>query len=45
MSYTYEDMMKDLEELHEMEAAYDHGEIDDGMSEECRENWIEKCNS
>lgn len=45
MSYTYEDIMKDLEDYHKEKEAYERGEIDDGMSEECRENWIEKCNS
>ncbi len=42
---TYEDMMKDIEEYQEMKEAYQRGEIDDGMSDECRQNWIDKCNS
>ena len=42
---TYEDMMKDIEEYLEMKEAYQRGEIDDGMSDECRQNWIDKCNS
>ena len=42
---TYADMMKDIEEYQEMKEAYQRGEIDDGMSDECRQNWIDKCNS
>lgn len=42
---TYEDMIKDLEKYIAEKAAYERGEIDDGMTEECREDWIRKCNS
>ena len=42
---TYEEMIQELNEFLEMKEAYLRGEIDDGMSEECRENWIEKCNA
>ena len=45
MSYTYEDIMRDVEEFKKLKEAYERGEIDDGMSDECRENWIERCNS
>ena len=45
IGYTYELMMKDLEELKKAKERYKRGEIDDGMSDECRKNWIEKCNS
>lgn len=42
---TYEDLMKDIEVNQIMREAYKRGEIGDGMSYECRQNWIEKCNS
>ena len=42
---TYEEMMKDIKKHEEEREAYRRGEIEDGMSEECRHNWIEKCNS
>lgn len=42
---TYEEMMKDVEELKKAKEAYQKGEIEDDWSEECRQNWIEKCNS
>ena len=38
-------MLQDLEEFKEKKEAYQRGEIDDDMSDECRENWILKCNS
>ena len=41
----YEELMQLLDDFHKEKEAYNRGEIDDGMSEECRENWIEKCNS
>lgn len=42
---SYEEMMNLLDEFHKEKEAYERGEIDDGMSEECREDWIRKCNS
>lgn len=42
---TYEEMMQILRDLKEKKEAYQRGEIDGGMSDECRQNWIEKCNS
>ena len=42
---TYDEMLEDLEEFKKEKEAYQRGEIDDGMDEECRENWILKCNS
>ena len=42
---SYEEMMHLLDEFHKEKEAYERGEIDDGMSEECREDWIRKCNS
>ena len=45
MSYTYEDIIKDVEECKKEKEAYERGEIDDDMSEECRKDWIRKCNS
>lgn len=37
---TYEEMMKDIKKHEEERAAYRRGKIEDGMSEECRQNWI-----
>ena len=42
---TYEDLIEEIEVNQIMFEAYKRGEIDDGMSDECRQNWIEKCNS
>ena len=42
---TYEELMVLLKKNREEREAYQRGEIDDDMSEECRQNWIEKCNS
>ncbi len=41
---TYEELMKMLDDFNKEKEAYKRGEIDDGMSPECRENWKEKCN-
>lgn len=41
----YEQLMEIVRENQEMRAAYERGEIKDDWSEECRQNWIERCNS
>ena len=42
---TYEELMKDIEEYKKLKEAYNRGEIDDGMTDEERRAWIERCNS
>lgn len=42
---TYEEMMKDIEKYKKLKDAYKRGEIDDGMTDEDRNAWIERCNS
>jgi len=42
---TYEELKKDIDEYKELKEAYKRGEIDDGMTDEERKAWIEKCNS
>ena len=42
---TYEELMEDLQKYREEREAYQRGEIEDDMSEECRRNWMERCNS
>ncbi len=42
---TYEDLMKEIELNRAMREAYRRGDIEDGMSDECRQNWTDKCNS
>lgn len=42
---TYEEMMEQLKKHEEDREAYQRGELKDDMSDECRQNWIEKCNS
>ncbi len=42
---TYEEMMKDIEKYKGLKDAYKRGEIDDGMTDEDRKAWIERCNS
>ncbi len=42
---TYEEILQDLDEFKLKKEAYQRGEINDGMSDECRQNWIDKCNS
>ena len=42
---TYEEMMQAIEKHKEMREAYRRGEIDDGMTDDERKAWIEKCNS
>ena len=42
---TYEEMKKDIEEYKKLKEAYNRGEIDDGMTDEERRAWIERCNS
>ena len=42
---TYEDLVQEIEVNEIMREAYKRGEIEDDMSPECRQNWIEKCNS
>ncbi len=44
-NHTYFEMTDMIEEHRKLQEAYDRGEIEDDMSEECRKNWIEKCNS
>ena len=42
---TYEELMELLKKNDEELEAFERGEIPDDMSEECRKNWIEKCNT
>lgn len=42
---TYDELMKLLKKNDEELEAFERGEIPDDMSEECRQNWIEKCNT
>ncbi len=42
---TYEELMELLKKNREEREAYQRGEIEDDMSEECRQNWTEKCNA
>ena len=34
-----------IDKLEKRRKLYEEGKLDDGMSEEARQNWIEKCNS
>lgn len=42
---TYEEMLEDIKQLKNEKKQYEEGKIDDGMSPECRAQWIDKCNS
>ena len=42
---TYEDLLKDVEELIEYKKAYQEGKIEIDMSEDCLNDWVDKCNS
>ena len=42
---TREEMIKNAEEHEKKKEAYRQGKIKDGMTEEERKNWIEKCNA
>lgn len=42
---TIEELNDFIDEFDKKVEAYDRGEIDDDMSEECRKDWIKKCNS
>lgn len=42
---TYEEMIKDIEELKKEKEAFKRGEIKDDMPPECRAAWTRKCNS
>lgn len=42
---SYEELMQLFKKNREEREAYQRGEIKDDMSDECRQNWIEKCNS
>lgn len=42
---TYEELMELLKKNKEELEAFQRGEIKDPWDEECRKNWIEKCNA
>ena len=42
---SYEELMQLFKKNREEREAYQRGEIKDDMSDECRQKWIEKCNS
>lgn len=42
---TYDKLMELLQKNREEREAYQREEIEDDMSEECRQNWMEKCNA
>lgn len=40
-----EEFMAFVEENHKVFQDYDNGKIKDDWDPECRENWVERCNS
>ena len=42
---TKEEIVKLVEKFEKDKEAYLRGEISDDMTPECRQDWIEKCNS